>query len=313
MMIGKLAFIFPGQGSQTVGMGKDLYDNFKAAREVFQEADDALSFRISSLCFEGPESELKLTINTQPAILAVSVAALSVLKTELDCNPSFLAGHSLGEYSALVAADSFQFADAIRLVRQRGKYMQEAVPPGVGSMAAILGMKEDVIIEICREAAGGQVVAPVNYNSPEQIVISGHKEAVMRAVDLAREKGAKKAIILPVSGPFHSSLMEPAAKKMVDELKRVTPKKLKIPVISNVEAEANAAAEKVADLLIKQLTHPVRWKESMEKMVSEGVGTVIEVGPGRILTGLMRKINKKINTLLMGTTDNLNDIQKNIN
>jgi [acyl-carrier-protein] S-malonyltransferase len=291
-------------------MGKDLYDNFKVAREVFQETDDALGFSISSLCFDGSEDELKLTINTQPAILAVSIAALRVLNSEIGLTPILLAGHSLGEYSALAAAESFRFFDAIRAVRQRGRFMQEAVPVGVGAMAAILGMEGGEIDKICCEAADDQVVSPANFNSPEQIVISGHKEAVMRAVELARARGAKRAVVLPVSAPFHTSLMGPAAKRMAAELEGVLLGDLKVPVISNVEADINISKEEVKDLLVRQLTHLVRWKESMDMMILRGIDTIIEVGPGRVLSGLMRKINREVTTLNMENKNNIRDIQK---
>ena len=291
-MAQKWAFLFPGQGSQYVGMGKDLKDNFKAAADVFAEANEALHEDLSKLCFEGPEDDLKLTRNTQPAILTVSIAALRVLQAESDLTPAMAAGHSLGEYSALVAAGALRFADAVAIVRQRGTFMQEAVPVGVGGMAAVLGRETDVLEQICRESAEGQCVAPANYNCPGQIVISGHMEAVQRAAAKAEAAGAKKVVMLPVSAPFHSALMKPAAEKLGKALEPITVQELKIPVLSNVEAAFYPSRNEVKRLLTEQVDHPVRWIEEMETMIREGVDSCVEIGPGKVLNGLVRKISR---------------------
>ena len=289
----KWAFLFPGQGSQYVGMGKDLKENFKVAADVFAEADEALHEDLTKLCFEGPEDDLKLTRNTQPAILTVSIAALRVLQQETGLVPAMTAGHSLGEYSALVASGALRFADAVAIVRKRGTFMQEAVPVGVGGMAAVLGMETDALEQICRESAEGQAVAPANYNCPGQIVISGHMEAVKRAAAKAEAAGAKKVVMLPVSAPFHSSLMKPAAEKLGKALEAVTVQELKIPVLSNVEADFYPGKNDVKRLLTEQVDHPVRWIEEMEKMVREGVDKCVEIGPGKVLNGLVRKISRE--------------------
>ena len=289
----KWAFLFPGQGSQYVGMGKDLKQNFKVAADVFAEADEALHEDLSKLCFEGPEDDLKLTRNTQPAILTVSIAALRVLQQETGLVPAMTAGHSLGEYSALVASGALQFTDAVAIVRKRGTFMQEAVPVGVGGMAAVLGMETEVLEQICRESAEGQAVSPANYNCPGQIVISGHMEAVKRAAARAEAAGAKKVVMLPVSAPFHSALMKPAAEKLARALEPVTVQDLKIPVLSNVEADFYPSKNDVKRLLTEQVDHPVRWIEEMEKMVREGVDKCVEIGPGKVLNGLVRKISRE--------------------
>src|ERR1700676_2750509 len=267
--MGKLAFLFPGQGSQYPGMGKELAANHPAARSVFDEADRALGFSVSDLCFNGSEEALKLTANTQPAILTVSVAAYRVL-AENGVEPAFVAGHSLGEFSALVAAGGLGFAEAVRLGRRRGEYMQSAVPEGVGAMAAFLGLAPAQVAGICRQAADGQVVAPANLNSPEQTVISGHAEAVKRAVELASAGGAKRAVMLPVSAPFHSSLMQPAAQRLA------------------------AGPDEGRGSLIRQVTLPVRWEKSVRELIEQGVNTFVEVGPGRVLTGLLRQIDRSV-------------------
>lgn len=289
----KRAFIFPGQGSQYAGMGKDLADNFPLAAQVFEEADDALGSRLSRLCFDGPESDLKLTANTQPAILTVSTAAFRVLAAETGLAPSFLAGHSLGEYSALVAAGSLAFADAVRTVRARGTFMQEAVPVGEGAMAAILGVEPDILVEICTEASQGEVVSPANFNSPGQIVIAGHTGAVNRAIEIAKARGFRKAMLLPVSAPFHSSLMAPAGERLAEILAAVTVHELQAPVVTNVEATPNTQCERVKELLIRQVSAPVLWDASVREMVNLGVGEFIEIGPGKVLSGLVKRINKE--------------------
>jgi [acyl-carrier-protein] S-malonyltransferase len=298
----RTAFIFPGQGSQYIGMGKEFHENFPVARQVFEEADDALHFPISALCFKGPPDQLKLTENTQPAILATSVAALRVLQTEDGITPQLAAGHSLGEYSALGASGAFDFSDAIQIVRLRGRFMQEAVPVGEGTMAAVLGMDRDEIEKLCEEVSQGEVISPANFNCPGQIVVAGHTKAVHRAVDKAEEMG-KKAVLLPVSAPFHSPLMKPAGSRLEKELEKITVGDLNIPVVTNVEAEINVSKARVKGLLVTQVFHPVRWEESMQRMVREGIERVIEIGPGKVLSGLMRRIDSGVET------KNLEDIQ----
>jgi [acyl-carrier-protein] S-malonyltransferase len=291
--MGKLAFLFPGQASQYPGMGRELAANHPAARIVFDEADKALGFSVSDLCFNGSEEALKLTANTQPAILTVSVAAYRVL-AENGVQPAFVAGHSLGEFSALVAAGGLEFADAVRLVRRRGEYMQSAVPEGIGAMAAILGLAPAQVAGICRQAADGQVVAPANLNSPEQTVISGHAEAVRRAVELASAGGAKRAVILPVSAPFHSSLMAPAAQRLEADLRATTFHTLRVPLVNNADAELTTSGDEARESLIRQVTLPVRWEESVRELIEQGVNTFVEVGPGRVLTGLLRQVDRSI-------------------
>ncbi len=292
----KRAFIFPGQGSQYAGMGKDLADNFKIAQDAFNEADDALGFNLSALCFNGPEEDLKLTMNTQPAILATSIAALRVVQTETGITADYLAGHSLGEFSALVASGALNFADALRTVRSRGKFMQEAVPVGVGAMAAILSVDEDVLSDICREAAQGEVVSPANFNSPGQIVIAGHATAVNRAIDIAKSRGFRKAMLLPVSAPFHSSLMIPAGERLGEVLQQVNLLDMKTPVVTNVEATRNMDSTRVRELLVAQVSAPVKWDSSIREMVRLGVTSFLEIGPGKVLSGLVKRIDKEVVT-----------------
>lgn len=294
--MGKVAFVFPGQASQYPGMGKELADKYPVARSVFDEADKALGFSISKLCFEGTEDDLKLTANTQPAILTVSVAAARVL-AEKGIAPDFVAGHSLGEYSALVAAGSLKFADAVRLVRQRGAYMQEAVPAGQGAMAAIMGVSPAVVQDACKRAAEGEICSPANLNSPEQTVISGHAGAVKRAVEIASQLGAKRSMVLPVSAPFHSALMMPAQEKLEKDLNATAFADLEVPLVTNVDADSIRQGEEARSALIRQVTMPVRWEESMRMLLDEGVNTFVEVGPGRVLTGLMRQIERSVATL----------------
>jgi [acyl-carrier-protein] S-malonyltransferase len=288
------AFIFPGQGAQFPGMGKDLYENFSVARQVFEEANAALDFDLSSLCFNGPEDDLKLTRNTQPAILTMSVAALRVVESETGLRPSFAAGHSLGEYSALVCSGAIDFSAAVKTVRLRGTFMQEAVPVGVGAMAAILSAEADALIEICAEAAQGEVVAPANYNSPGQIVIAGHATAVNRAIEIAKGKGYRKAMLLPVSAPFHCSLMQPAADRLKAVLAELSYQKMAVPVVTNVEALANDDCRRVQDLLITQVCAPVLWEQSVNTMIQSGVTRFIEIGPGKVLSGLVKRISKDV-------------------
>jgi [acyl-carrier-protein] S-malonyltransferase len=291
--MGKLAFLFPGQASQYPGMGRALYNQFPVSRTVFEQADAALGFSLSQVCFEGSEDDLKLTENTQPAILTVSVAASRALE-ERGITPDFVAGHSLGEYSALVSAEGLDFPAAVKIVRQRGRYMQEAVPPGEGAMAAILGLAPALVVEICKKAADGQVVSPANLNSPEQTVISGHAAAVKRAVEIASASGAKRAVMLPVSAPFHSDLMMPAQKRLETDLRAAAFHDLRFPLITNVDAEAVTSAEEAREGLIRQVCLPVRWEDSIREMVERGANTFVEVGPGRVLSGLLRQIDRSV-------------------
>jgi [acyl-carrier-protein] S-malonyltransferase len=294
-----IALLFPGQGSQSVGMGKDLCEKYPVARQTFEEADSALGYKLSQLCFEGPEEQLRLTEITQPAILTVSVAALRVLETRIP-RPAFVAGHSLGEYSAHVAAGTFDFADAVRTVRNRGKYMQEAVPVGVGAMAAILGMDYEKVAAVCHDAAQGEVCAPANINSPEQIVISGNTAAVERAAKLADERGAKRAKLLPVSAPFHCSLMKPAQDRLEADLDALHLQKPVYPVACNVDAAFVTDDLRARDTLVRQVTGSVKWEQCMRLLISQQVETFIEVGPGKVLCGLMRQIDRSKTCLNVG-------------
>jgi [acyl-carrier-protein] S-malonyltransferase len=294
-MTSKTAFIFPGQGSQYAGMGKEVFDAFSSAREVFAQANSALGFSLSDLCFQGPEEALRLTRNTQPAILAVSVAILRALE-ERGLHPDFVAGHSLGEYSALVCARSLTLSDAIKLVRKRGEYMQEAVPLGKGAMAAILGLEAALVVEACSEASGEGTVSPANFNSPDQTVIAGEAAAVRRASEKAKQKGAKRVMPLSVSAPFHCGLMAPARDRLEQDLRALKFGDLSMPLISNVDASAVLEGSAACDALIRQVCAPVRWVESARYLVEAGVDTFVEVGPGKVLCGLVKKIAPQVHT-----------------
>jgi [acyl-carrier-protein] S-malonyltransferase len=295
----KTAFVFPGQGAQYVGMGRAIAEKFPTARAAFDEAEAALDFPISRLCFEGPEEELKLTENTQPAILATSIALFRVLE-EKEMRPDFVAGHSLGEYSGLVAAGAMTLGEAAALVRRRGRYMQEAVPVDAGAMAALLGLDLPTVESVCERAAAalpGQVVSPANLNSPGQIVIAGNREAVERAVDLAKESGAKRAILLKVSAPFHCGLLMPAEERLSVDLDRAAFSDLLYPLVTNVDAQPIRTGAEARSALKRQMSRPVRWQETIRRLLDEGVRTFVEVGPGKVLLGLIRSIDKSVTML----------------
>lgn len=306
-----IAFLFPGQGSQYAGMGKLLAEHYPQARRVFEEADDVLGFPLSVLCFEGPEEELKKTENTQPALLAVSVAAYRVLEQE-GYKPALVAGHSLGEYSALVAAGSLQFADALRLVRKRGKYMQEAVPQGVGAMAAILKLPQAKLDDVLSQAAQGEVVSAANLNSPDQIVIAGHAKAVERAMELAKAAGAKRAILLPVSAPFHCSLMHPAQARMKPELEATQFQDLSMPLINNWQAREIRTGEEAREGLYQQIPNPVRWTESVHTMAQAGIRHFVEVGAGSVLVGLARNIDPSLKGVKFNEPPDLEKVRQTL-
>ena len=287
-----LAYIFPGQGSQYPGMGKNLAENFPESRQIFEAADEALQFSLSQLCFEGTAEDLQLTENTQPAILSVSAAALAAMEAAGFPAPSFVAGHSLGEYSALVGAKSLPVGTAVSTVRLRGRYMQEAVPAGVGAMAALLGLEFSTVASICERAAKGQVVAPANLNSQTQIVIAGHQEAVDRAIVLAKEAGAKRAILLQVSAPFHCELLKPAEERLGPELDACAFADPGCPLVTNVDAQPVSTAAAARDGLKRQVSRPVRWQESVQWMLNQGATTFVELGPGKVLSGLVRAADK---------------------
>jgi len=303
----KTGFVFPGQGSQYAGMGKSLVENFAQARQTFDTADGALGFSLTRLCLEGPAEALQLTENTQPALLTVSIAAFRVLESQ-GLKPDFVAGHSLGEYSALVAAGSLDFADAVRLVRKRGRYMQEAVPPGVGAMAALLKLPADKLSGILEEAAQGEVVSAANLNSPDQIVIAGHAGAVGRAVELAKAAGAKRAVLLPVSAPFHCALMGPAQKRLAADLNATEFRDLTVPLVNNWQAQIIRTGAEARGGLFEQVPNPVRWSDSIARLAAEGVTRFIEVGAGAVLTGLLRNINPELKGSKFGEAADLEKV-----
>jgi len=292
-----IAYIFPGQGSQSPGMGKELADKFPVTRQIFEEADDALGFALSTMCFNGPAEELQLTENTQPAILATSVAVLRAIESEGFPKPDFVAGHSLGEYSALVAAGSLSLTDAVKTVRGRGRYMQEAVPVGTGAMAAILGSDVETVNAACGEAAQGQVCSAANINSPGQIVIAGDAAAIDRAIEILKARGAKRAVKLNVSAPFHCALMQPAQDRLSADLKQSQFNDLQTPLVTNVDAKPIKTGAEARDSLVRQVSQPVRWLQSVEFLSSHGVQTFIEIGPGKVLSGLVRQINRELRCL----------------
>jgi [acyl-carrier-protein] S-malonyltransferase len=301
----RLAYIFPGQGSQYAGMGSDLAEKYPASRQVFEEADDALGFSISRLCFGGTAEELQLTENTQPAILTTSIAVLRAAEAEGLPAPDYVAGHSLGEYSALVAAGALSLADAVRTVRLRGRFMQEAVPVGTGAMAAVMGADLETVAAACSEAQDGEVCSPANINSPNQIVIAGHAAAVDRAIALLKERWGKRAIKLNVSAPFHSALMMPAQVRLAAELEKLEFHDLRLPLVTNVDASVITEGAAARESLVRQVSSPVRWLESVQLLIKEGVQTFVEVGPGKVLCGLVRQIERTANCLNIGDAESL--------
>jgi [acyl-carrier-protein] S-malonyltransferase len=304
-----IAFIFPGQGAQKVGMGKALADAYPICAQTFEEADAALGEPLSRIIFEGPEDRLTLTENTQPAILAVSIAAYRLLESR-GFAPAFVAGHSLGEYSANVAAGTFAFADALRLVRRRGRYMQEAVPVGQGAMAAIIGLEADQVAKACADAARGEVVSPANMNGAGQIVIAGAKDAVARASEAAKALGAKRAIPLPVSAPFHCALMQPAQERLAPELRAVAAHDPRVPIVANVDAQPKRDRAAAIDALVQQVSAPVRWESVVQRLASEGVTTYVEVGPGNALSGMVKRIHREATVLNFGSPSELEALER---
>jgi [acyl-carrier-protein] S-malonyltransferase len=306
---GKIAFLFPGQGSQFAGMGRSLYDTYPEARSVFEQADEALGFAISKLCFQGPDDQLKMTENTQPALLTVSVAAFCVL-SEQGIKPDYVAGHSLGEYSALVAAGSLPFSDALRLVRNRGRYMQQAVPPGVGAMAALLRLPENKLGEILAVAAEGEIVTAANFNSPDQVVIAGHSAAVQRAVELAKAAGAKRAVVLPVSAPFHCPLMQPVQRLLGPELEAVEFQDLTTPLVNNWRASETRRGHEARMGLLEHIPGPVLWTHTVRRLWNCGVSRCVEVGAGGVLTSLLKSIEPRVKGMKFGEAADWPKIQE---
>lgn len=303
--MGKLAFIFPGQGAQYVGMGKQIAEVYKSADAIFDEAALALGFDVKKMIFESDDETLKITENTQPTIVTASVACMQPL-LEKGIKPDVVAGLSLGEYSAHVAAGTLTFKDAVSLVKKRGKYMQEAVPIGEGTMAAVLGLDNNAVIECCYEASSVGIVEPANFNCPGQVVVAGEVKAVEKVVELTKEKGAKRSMVLSVSAPFHCSMLKPAGGKLAAEFEKITFNDMKLPVVANVSAEYIQDNKKVKDLLIRQVSNPVQWEESVKAMIADGVDTFIEIGPGKVLSGFVKKINKDVKTLNVDDLDSLN-------
>ena len=305
LKMAKTAFIFPGQGSQYVGMGKDMFDNFPKARETFEEANDALGFSLSEMCFTGTAEDLALTANTQPAILATSTAVFKTMEVEGFPLPDFVAGHSLGEYSALVAAHSLSFNEAVKTVRQRGKYMQNAVPVGIGAMAAILGLDLETIKTACQEASKNQVCSPANINSASQVVIAGDAEAIDRAIEILKQRGAKRAVKLNVSAPFHCALMKPAQDKLTEDLQAIDFQDLRFPIVENVSARRNTQGKRVRMALSEQVSAPVLWKDSIEYLIENSVQTFVEVGAGKVLSSLVKQINRDVRCLNIEDAESL--------
>jgi [acyl-carrier-protein] S-malonyltransferase len=301
----KTAFLFPGQGSQKVGMGRSLAEAIPVARQVFEDADRALDLRLSNLCFEGPEEELKLTANTQPAILAASIAALRALE-QRGLVPDYVAGHSLGEYSALVAAGALKLGDALNVVRKRGLFMQQAVPPEEGAMAAFVGLDLEAVSEICREASELGICAPANINAPNQTVIAGHRASVERGVMMAKERGARKAVLLAVSAPFHCELMKPAAQRLEPLLRATEFADLAVPLVTNVDASLITSGEQAREALVRQVASPVRWSDSIKLLLEQGVTRFVEVGPGKVLSGLVRQISRECPVVNVEDVESLN-------
>lgn len=305
----KIAFVFAGQGAQTIGMGREISKEFKSSDMIFESASQALGFDLKKMVFEGDEETLKITENTQPAILTASIACLQPL-LESKVIPDYVAGLSLGEYSALVCSEVLEFNDAVKLVRKRGKYMQEAVPLGVGTMAAIMGLENNVVVECCNSAKVDGVVEPANFNCPGQVVIAGEVNAVQRAMEIAKEKGAKRAMLLPVSAPFHCSLLKPAGEMLKAEMNHIEISNFKIPLVTNVTGDVLSDVTMVKDMLVRQVSSPVLWERSVETMISLGVDTFIEIGPGKTLSGFVKKVNKDVRTF---NVENLESLHKTLN